>query len=98
MARSYLLVDEQEFLELKENVLAIRKAIEGLKPSSTLQTYSEAEAAQYLKVCTKTLKKLRDEGKIGYCKDDLNGRRIVYLEKHLQEYLKGFEHKKFASK
>jgi hypothetical protein len=98
MARTYILVDEQEFLDLKENVLAIRKAVEELKPAVSPQTYSETEAARYLKVCTKTLKKLRDQGKIGFCKDDFHGRRIVYQEKHIQEYLKRFEHKKLASK
>ena len=98
MAKNYLIIDEAEFLELKKNVLEIRKAIVELKPSVTSQTYSETEAARYLQVCTKTLKKLRDDGKIGYCKDDLHGRRIIYHEKHLFEYLKKIEHKTFATK
>lgn len=46
--------------------------------------YSNEEACQYLKVCSKTLQNYRDTGQIKFIQ---NGRKISYTQNELNEFI-----------
>lgn len=55
------------------------------KPKTNKELLTNAEACEYLQVCSKTLKKYRDSGTLEYSKV---GRKFYYQEKDLLEFLK----------
>lgn len=52
------------------------------------QTLDYKEAAERLGLSISTLERLKRKGKIGYCKQ---GWRVLFLERHLAEYLESIE-------
>jgi excisionase family DNA binding protein len=57
------------------------------------QTFTEPEAACYLKVSRQTLQRIRLRGEISFCR--VGGTRVLYTFKHLEEYLTSRERKSF---
>ena len=50
---------------------------------------TEPEAARYLKKCTRSLLRLRNEGKLQYAKF---GDSVRYTRQHIMNYIKANEH------
>lgn len=76
-----------ESAKLEELLLKVNQVYELLKtervnPDSKI--YSNAEAAKYLKACTKTLQNYRDNGQIRFMQI---GRKIYYTQSQLDEFL-----------
>jgi excisionase family DNA binding protein len=59
-------------------------------PATTIRTFTRKEAAEILGVSQSTLDVMTKAGKIGVCRV---GRRRLYLERHLTEFLNSTESK-----
>lgn len=60
-----------------------------------LFTYTEKEAARWLKVSRPTLQRIRLRGEIAFSR--IGGTRVIYTTKHLSEYLVSRERAAFHS-
>lgn len=54
-------------------------------------TFTEPEAARWLKISRVTLQRIRLRGDIGFCR--IGGTRVLYTSKHLEDYLTATERK-----
>lgn len=55
-----------------------------MKPTPAAETFSEAEAAEYLRTTPRKLRRLRSEGRIRYSRV---GKTPIFRREHLDEFL-----------
>jgi len=60
-------------------------------PAEIQRTFTEPEAAGYLKISRQTLQRIRIRGEISFCR--VGGTRVLYTHKHLEDYLASRERK-----
>ncbi len=77
------LIDKKDIRELNKKLSEIKKENAEINE----KWYSSEEAAEFLKVSKKSLKRYRDAGKLAYSKD---GRSIRYKKSDLVKYLNKF--------
>lgn len=56
--------------------------------SETRQTITEEQFCEEVGICRQTASRLRRQGRLGYCR---LGRKILYLRKHVDEFLASLE-------
>lgn len=78
-----MMISEGDLDEIKNLILDLQDAVEGVAGSD--EVFTTEEAAQFLKVSTKTLQKYRDSKKVSFSQ---HGREIWYLKSDLLEFLK----------
>ena len=91
-----IVTSEAEFLNFLNPLLQRLDKIEAMLykgSDNSNSTYTDAEAAKFLKMSTKKLQHLRNERKIGFIRED-GGRKITYKHEHLMEYQTANELKK----
>lgn len=79
----FTLFDTPKFEELICKLNQIYELLQSDRPPSS-KLYSTEEACQYLKVCSKTLQNYRDTGQVKFTQ---NGRKILYSQHELNEFL-----------
>ena len=70
-----------------KDIKALQKELQGIKKDNAEikeEWFNTKQAAEYLKVCTKTLENYRAAGKLAFSK---NGRMIRYKKSDLIKYL-----------
>lgn len=85
-------VPTEEDLKLLISEIATIKQILSKERNSTLQLFSNEEAAKLLKVTTRTLQEYRDSGKLSFVQE---GRKIWYRVSDIEEFLSAHHHKCF---
>ena len=91
-----IVTSEEEFINILNPLLQRLDKIEAMLSKgsdNSSSTYTDAEAAKFLKMSTKKLQHLRNERKIGFIRED-GGRKITYKYEHLLEYQNSNELKK----
>ncbi|MES2514734.1 MAG: helix-turn-helix domain-containing protein [Bacteroidota bacterium] len=96
MENRVIVISEMDFLNSLKPLLQRLDKIETMLSQNSAEvnsTYSDAQAAEFLKMSTKKLQHLRNARKISFIRED-GGRKITYTHEHLMEYLKSNELKK----
>lgn len=79
------LIPQEQLDSLNEQLGQIRQLLENLKPQNELEgLLTNKEAANYLKITSRTLQKYRDTGQIQFSQI---GRKIFYRKELLKEFI-----------
>lgn len=79
--------------EILHRILTLLESRPPAHPAKRLRIYSNKEVMELLNVKTEYLKKLRDNGFIGYSR---HGDKYWYTQEDVEKFLKRFHYKDFA--
>ena len=79
--------------EILHRILTLLESGPPAHPAKRLRIYSNKEVMELLNVKTEYLKKLRDNGYIGYSR---HGDKYWYTQEDVEKFLKRFHYKDFA--
>jgi excisionase family DNA binding protein len=92
----FVIIEKNTLDELLAKVNKVYELL--LKPeiihANPYKLYNNKEAAEYLKVCTKTLQNYRDDGLLEFIQQ---GRKICYTQANLNAFLEKYKNKTFIN-
>ena len=68
MDNSYVLIQKDDLVSLKEEIKALRDNLKSVVPQSTKQVYTNTEVKELLGIKDKLLKQYREDGLLSYSK------------------------------
>ena len=98
MQQTQLVIIEKNILEellAKVNKVYNLLSQPEINHASPYKLYNNKEAAEYLKVCNKTLQNYRDDGLIEFSQ---MGRKISYTQANLNAFLEKYKNETFTKK
>jgi hypothetical protein len=98
MEQGITIISSERFQELASNLESLKLSVQALVENiNSKKIYSEEELCKLLHLSPKTLQTYRNEGRIGFVKPK-EGRRILYTEQHLKEFLMANETRAIKAK